>query len=106
MHAKLRARLSLYRYLTWQCGLFHLAVLVLGKWLLAHTYSAALSLQLSLQERVALRAVIRGRTRLRHNFQRNGSCTARLTLALRNCSDAPVSVCVEPASGALPAGIH
>ena len=42
-----------------------------------------------------LRAMMAGKARLQHNFQRDGSCIARLTLRLRNCSDAAVSVCVE-----------
>lgn len=58
------------------------------------------------QERMALRAVIRGRKRLQHDFRRSGSCSVPLTLALRNCSDSPISVCVEagPPSGVQPAG--
>ena len=58
------------------------------------------------QEKVALRAVIRGRKHQRHDFRRNGSCSVPLTLGLRNCSDSAVSVCVEagPPSGFQPAG--
>ena len=55
---------------------------------------------------MALRAVLRGKKRLQHDFQRSGSCCVSLTLALRNCSDSAVSVCVEagPPSGVQPAG--
>ena len=58
------------------------------------------------QEKVALRAVLRGRKRLQHDFQHSGSCSVPLMLALRNCSDSAVSVCVEagPPSGVQPAG--
>ena len=50
--------------------------------------------------------MIRGRKRLRHDFRRSGSCSVPLTLALRNCSDSSISVCVEagPPSGVQPAG--
>ena len=48
-----------------------------------------------------------GRARLQHDFKRNGSCAARLTLRLRNCSDAAVSVCVEAGASQQSAGaIH
>ena len=50
--------------------------------------------------------MIRGRKRLQHDFQSHGSCSVPMSLALRNCSDSAVSVCVEagPPSGAQPAG--
>ena len=45
-----------------------------------------------------------GRAQLQHNFQRDGSFAARLTLRLRNCSDAAVSVCVEAGASQQSAG--
>ena len=45
-----------------------------------------------------------GRAQLQHNFQRDGSCAARLTLRLRNCSNAAVSVCVEAGASQQSAG--
>ncbi len=67
----------------------------------------SVSLWCLLQEKVALRAVLRGKKQLQHDFQRSGSCSVPLTLALRNCSDAAVSVCVEAGapSSVQPAGI-
>ena len=57
-----------------------------------------------LQEKAQLRAVMAGRARLQHNFRCDGSCAARLTLRLRNCSDAAVSVCVEAGANQQSAG--
>ena len=56
------------------------------------------------QEKTQLRAVMAGRAQLQHDFQRDGSCVARLTLRLRNCSDAAVSVCVEAGASQQSAG--
>ena len=57
-----------------------------------------------LQEKAQLRAVMAGKAWLQHDFRRDGSCAARLTLRLRNCSDAAVSVCVEAGASQQSAG--
>ncbi len=51
------------------------------------------------QDTVPVRVVLRGAERLRHSFRGGGICSARLCLAIRNCSDLPLSLSVETGTG-------
>lgn len=48
-----------------------------------------------MQERVAVRAVVRGQRVLRHDFSGGGPCPVALRLAVRNCLGTPVSLSME-----------
>ncbi len=51
---------------------------------------------LRVQERVHIRAVLRGEARLRHSFRGGGMCRAALRLCVRNChASAAASLCIE-----------
>lgn len=48
-----------------------------------------------MQERVAVRAVVRGLRVLRHDFSGGGPCPVALRLAVRNCLGTAVSLSME-----------
>lgn len=59
------------------------------------------------QERVHIRAVLRGEVRLRHSFRGGGMCKAALRLCVRNChSSAAASLCIEAGAPSQPGGLH
>lgn len=61
---------------------------------------------LPVQDTTPIRVVLQGEQRLRHDF-RGGGRLAHLCLAIKNCSDSPLFLCVETTPGVQhPSGDH